>query len=148
MRIGPGLYRASLKIQKLDGPALGSYWQFIRVLPLRQKLSIGIRGGDTFQRGETVASRMENWGTREALLPTGSKLTVERLNGDTWEKFEPAESPSKMFEDPEFLPRGRASRCSYFEIPPDSTPGAFRFSAVVETGSGKPRKVTRQFTVI
>lgn len=149
LRADPGLYRVSVSIRKIGGRnhALANFWQFVRVLPLRKKLSVGIRGGKTFQPGETIAARVENRGTREALLPAGSGLTVEHLEGRLWVEAESEEPPSMMFEDPEFLPGGRASRCSFFTIPADSAEGAFRFSAVVQTGSGTPRTVYEQFAV-
>lgn len=147
IRADPGTYRVSVTIGKFGGPSLASFRQFVRVVPLREKLSIGIRGDRNFQRGETVVARIENAGTREALLPTGSGLTVERLEGGLWARVEPNEPPSAMFEDPEFLSGGRASRCSFFMIPVDFTPGAFRFSAVVERGFGRSQKVVSQFAV-
>lgn len=147
VRVDPGLYRVSVKIQKLGCPILASYHQFIRVLPRRQNLAIAIRGDSIFQRGETVVGRIENRGTVEALLSTGSGLAVEHLVGESWERVEHAESPSVQFEDPEFLPGGRASRCSFFTIPAESVSGAFRFSAVVQTRFGKQRRVVEQFVV-
>jgi hypothetical protein len=145
--VDPGLYRVSVKIQKLGGPILASYRQFIRVLPRRQNLAIAIRGDSIFQPGETVVARIENRGTVEALLSTGSGLTVERLEGEAWKRVERPEPPSVQFEDPEFLPGGRASRCSFFTIPTESVSGAYRFRAVVEARFGKRRKVIAQFAV-
>jgi hypothetical protein len=147
VRVDPGLYRVSVKIQKFGGPILASYHQFIRVLPRRQDLNIAIRGDSIFQPGETVVGRIENRGTVEALLSTGSGLAVERRVGESWERVEHAESPSVQFEDPEFLPGGRASRCSLFTIPTESVSGAYRFSALVETRFGKQRKIIGQFAV-
>lgn len=146
-RVGPGFYRVSLKIRKAGGPILSSYRQFIRVLPHRPNLKVGIRGGSSFQRGEIVAARVENPGTLEAFLPAGSGLTLERLNGERWTKVEADEPPSVMFEDPEFLPGGRASQCSFLPIPADSEPGTFRLKAAVKAGSTKARSIFRHFLV-
>lgn len=148
LRAGPGLYRASVTIREGGGRTLASYRQFLRVLPLRERVSIGIRGGTTYQPGDMVAARIENRGTSEALLPMGSGLVAERLEGETWVKAEAdGKAPSVMFEDPEFLRGGRAAGCSFFTIPFGSALGPFRFSAVVQTGSGKVRHVIRQFVV-
>lgn len=143
----PGFYRVSVTIQKHGGPDLASFRQFVRTLPRREKLSVKIRDGKTFQPGDTVTARIENRGTAEAQLPAGAGLAVERLEGDHWQEVKADEPPSVMFEDPEFLPRGRASGCSFFTIPTDSAPGGFRFSAAVQAG-GKLRKVVEQFAVL
>lgn len=137
----------SVELRRFSGARLADYRQFIRVLPRRQGLRIGIRDGISFQRGEAVAARIENRGTTEAYLPNGSGLTLERLDGEVWAKVKADEPPSVMFEDPEFLPGGCASQCSFFPIPADAEPGEYRFSAVVETGRGKSRSIYRQFAV-
>ncbi len=124
-----------------------SFRQFARGASARQRIKIGIRGGKTFYVGETVVARIENRSSHEARLPLGPGLTVERLEAGRWTKIEAEEPPSVMFEDPAFLPEGRASRCSFFTIPPGPAAGPFRFSTVVETKSGKARRVTRQFVV-
>lgn len=136
-----------VKIRKRGGSTLATYRQFIRVLPRRQILSIGIRDGSSFHAGETVVARIENRGTLGALLPAGSGLAVEHLQDDVWRKVEADEPPSVMFEDPEFLGGGRASRCSFYTIPGGSEPGEYRFSAVVEAGRSKPRIIFGQFAV-
>lgn len=120
MLADPGLFRASVTIRKIRGRTLASYRQFINVLPARDRISIGLRGGDVYRPGETVLARVENRGTHEAVLPEGSALVVERLDGGSWVNAEASgEAPSVMFEDREFLPAGRASGCSYFMIPSD-----------------------------
>jgi hypothetical protein len=148
IREDPGVYRASVTILNVGGRTLASYRQFIRVLPLRDRISIGIRGGREYHPGDTVVARVENRGTREALLPEGSGLVTERLEGGIWVKAETdGEAPSVMFEDPEFLLAGRASGCSYFTIPSDPTSASFRFSLVAQMGSGETRRVVRAFAV-
>lgn len=144
---GPGLYRVSMELRRLSGAPLADYRQFIRVLPRRQDLRIGIRGGGSYRPGETVVGRVENRGTLEALLPAGTGLSVERRQDGAWTKVEADEPPSVTFGPSEFLAGGRASGCSFFTIPADSEPGEYRFSAVVEAGSGKWRSIYRQFTV-
>lgn len=143
-----GFYRVSVTIQKEGGATLANYRQFIRVLPLRGELSIRIRDGGAQQPGETVGARIENLGTLEAVAPTGTRLTVEHLEYGLWKEIEVDEPSSVMFEDPEFIPRGRASQCSFFTIPAASPPGAYRFSAIVQMGSGKPQRVSRKFSVL
>ncbi len=148
LRASPGLHRASMTFRRVGGRTLATYRQFVRVLPLREKINIGIRDGTAYQPGDMVAARIENRGTNEALLPMGSGLVAERLEGETWVKAETGgKAPSVMFEDPEFLLRGRASGCSFFTIPLGSASGSFRFSAIVQTGSTKARRVVRQFVV-
>lgn len=147
LRADPGLYRVSVGIRKLGGPVLASYRQFVRVLPSRWNLSISIRGGKSFRPGDTVTARIENRGTREVVLPAGSGLAIERLERGTWTAIVPEQAPSVMFEDPEFLAGGRASGCSFLAIPPDSTPGRFRFSADWQGGAGKARTVFGSFFV-
>ena len=147
LQADPGLYRISVRIRKLGGPVLARYRQFVRILPLRWDLSVSIRGGGSFRPGDTVAARIENRGTHAVVLPTGSGLKLERLEGGTWTAIVPEQSPSAMFEDPRFLAGGRASGCSFLVIPPDSTPGQFRFSVDWQIGAGKPRAVFRSFFV-
>lgn len=146
---GPGFYRVAASIHMLGGQdqTLAKFQRFVRVLPKRQMLRVEIRGDKTFWPGETVAARIENRGTSEALLSTGSGLTTEGLEDGRWTKIEAAEPPSVLFEDPEFLPAGRASRCSFFTIPTESAATAFRFSAVVQSGTGKQRTISKQFVV-
>lgn len=144
---GPGLYRVAVKLRRLGGARLAGYRQFIRVLPRRQNLRIGIRGGGSFRPGETVVGRVENRGTLQALLPAGTGLSVERRQDGAWTKFEANEPPSVTFGPSEFLAGGRASGCSFFTIPNDSEPGTFRFKAVVEAGSSKARDVFQHFAV-
>lgn len=141
-----GLYRVSMTIEK-HGRTLVRYRQFAVVLARRENLSISIQGDGPYRAGAVVAARIENHGTEEAEAPVGTGLSVERLEEGSWKAVDVSESPSVMFGDPEFIPRGRASRCSYFQIPVDSAPGEFRFSAVVQSGLGKPRKVVGLFGV-
>jgi hypothetical protein len=144
----PGLYRASVTIRKIGGRILASYRQFIKVLPLRDMLSIGVRDGGEYHAGDTVVARVENRGTREVRLLEGSALVTERLEGGTWVKAEKDEDlPSVLYRGPEFLPAGKASGCSYFTVPSDPVTAAYRFSLVAETGSGKARRVVRAFAV-
>jgi hypothetical protein len=146
----PGFYRVAASIHTLGGRAqtLARFWRFVRVLPDRQKSRVEIRGDRAFQPGETIAARIENSGTSEALLPNGSGLTTESLEGGQWMKIGAKEPPSVLFEDPEFLPAGRASRCTFFTIPTESPSTAFRFSAVVQSRAAKPRTIFGQFIVL
>lgn len=148
IRADPGLYRATVRLQQIGGQTFANYRQYVRVLPLRNSIGIGIRGGGAYRPGDTVVARVENKGTREALLPAGSGLVTERLEGATWVKAEAdREAPSVMFEDPEFLPAGQASGCSYFTIPSSSVPALYRLSVVAQMGSDATRTVVRTFTV-
>lgn len=144
---GPGLYRVSVGLRRLGGARLASYRQFIRVLPRRQNLGIGIRGGGSYRPGETVVGRVENRGTLEELLLGGTGLSVEHRQDGAWARVEPDEPPSVTFGPSEYLAGGRASGCSFFTIPADSEPGEYRFSALVEAGRGKFRSIYRQFAV-
>lgn len=147
LRADPGLYSVSVRIRKLGGPVLGSYRQFVRVLPLRWELGVEVRGGGSFRPGDIVTARIENRGTREVVLSDGSALTVERLQGETWTAIMAEQAPDVWFGDPEFLAGGRASGCSFFTISPDSPPGAFRFSVDAQIGAGKTRTVFGWFVV-
>jgi hypothetical protein len=149
IRADPGLYRVSIAIRKIGGQVFANYRQFIRVLPVRDKIGIRIRGVvSAYHPGDTVVARVENRGTREALFPDGSGLVTERLEAGQWMRAEPdGEAPSVMFEDPEFLQAGRASGCSYFTIPTNPVSTSFRFSVVAQIGPGSPRKVVRTFAV-
>jgi hypothetical protein len=146
--LGPGLYRVSLGIQKLDGSPLSSYRQFIRVLPRRQNLSIGIRGSGIFQPGETITARIENRGTLEAFFPESSGLTLERLDGAEWVEAKNDEPDSAIFPVPEYLAGGRASPCTFSTIPADSEPGEYRLSVVVQPRvRAKPRTIVQRLVV-
>lgn len=131
---GQGVYRISVTIRDLGGPTLASYRQFVRVLPLRRMLSVRINGDSQFSPGETVVARIENRGTTEALLPLGVGLTAEHFEGGLWKKIETEPSPEATFPVGEFIPPGRAARCSFFTIPADSTPGLLRLSALAPGG--------------
>jgi len=142
----PGLYRVLVTIEK-HGRTRARYRQFLQVLPRKEKLSIRIQGDSPYRLGTVVTARVENWGTVEADAPTGTGLSAERFENGSWKAVEASGSPSVMFEDPEFLPRGRASGCSYFPIPVNSVPGEFRFSTVVQSESGNPRRIFERFAV-
>jgi hypothetical protein len=148
LRADPGLYRVSIGIRGRGGPVLGGYRQFVRVLPVRRDLGIAIRGGRSFRPGDTVTARIENRGTGEVLLPTGSGLELERLEGGRWIPTLSEEAPSVLFEDPEFLAGGRASRCTVATIPSDSTPGMFRYSVEAHAGAGGIRTLLGRFFVL
>lgn len=145
VQVKSGLYRISVQVRDANGVLLGKYRQYVRVLPRRQNLRIGLRGDGTYQRGETVVARVENRGTIETSLPVG--LMLERRDGQSWEAVQDEEPPSVMFEDPEFVPGGRASRCAIFTVPDDSAAGPLRVSAVVQTGRGKRQRISRQVAV-
>lgn len=145
---GRGLYRVTLLFKDQQGSKLGILRQFLQILPVREMVGIALRNDSKFGLGESGVARLENWGTTEVLLPVGAGLSVEHFEGEEWVEVVNDESPSAIFEDPEFLPRGRASGCSFFEIPTTAAPGAYRLSTIVASELGGRRRVSRAFTVL
>lgn len=128
-----GLYRVTILFRDRSGSKLGTFRQFVQILPSRERLTIDIRNDTDYSPGQTVVGRIENHGTTEVSLPLGPGLSVEHFAGERWVSMVGAEPPSIMFEDPEFLRGGWSARCSYFVVPANAVPGLYRLTGTVES---------------
>ncbi len=132
LRGKPGLYRFDLSIRAWNGKVLGSYREYVRVVPLRVRLGIAV-SGSSFHPGEHVIGRLENLGTSTAIWPAGAELKVERYDGEAWSDVRSSNSELPIDGVDEFIYGGHAGSCATFTIPSDAPTGSYRFSTEVES---------------
>jgi hypothetical protein len=142
----PGLYRFDLSFRKHDGPRLGFYSEYFRVVPRRVDFRVAI-SQSVVHVGETALGRFENLGTELLTLPKDEGLAVEREEDGQWLEVPSAEPGVIVLRAPAFVYGGHATRCSSFEISPETPTGPYRFSAQVEVAGVRSRISTAQFSV-
>jgi hypothetical protein len=81
-----GFYRYNIQISDFEGNLLGSYSQYLRVVPGSVRVRLGINGR-RFRPGQTVATRPEELGTD--WISFGDDLFVQRRIGGTWRSYHP-----------------------------------------------------------
>lgn len=146
-----GIYRVDLTFADPSGAILGSYGEYLRVLPSRLQVRLGMRGGHVFHRGDKVVARLENPGTEEIAHGAGS--WVERREGAQWRTL-PAWEDIIVPAWLRYLRAGMAAPgCISFPIGREFSPGRYRIVKVVhrvETPAnlGKRLVLTRPFTVL
>lgn len=147
-KVGPGIYRLAMRILDRRGRSLGTYFAIFNILPRRLGVRVSTNGSH-FAAGSTVLGRVENYGTVDALLPESSALTVERWNASSWDVVLIGHPNAIPVVDPEFLPRGKASECTYFKVAAGIAPGKYRFSVLFEPLGAKrrARRATKPFVV-
>jgi hypothetical protein len=128
---------------------LGFYRQYVRVVPLKVHLDIGVNGS-SFHRGEQAIGRLENLGTSTAIWPAGAGLKVERYDDGAWSDAQTANSDVPIEWVEKFIYGGHAGSCSTFAIPPDAPTGSYRFSTEVKSYGARTRrfKLASYFTVV
>ena len=142
-----GFYRFDIQFTAESGALLGSYSEYLKVVPPYWKVRLGL-SGSTFKPGERVLSRVENLGTET--VSYGESFSVQRLEGGQWMRApELTRGPWLMWLG--IAGAGRSGRCSSLYLPEDVAPGQYRISkSVGEHGwpRGKSRRLTAPFEVV
>jgi len=119
----PSLYRFEIEFRNRAGKRIGRFGRYLRVLRPRRDARLTLET-TSFQPGDTVSPRLENYGTESLLY--GLEYSIESYDGATW-----ARSP---FDRPRPVPliglrtgAGGAASCWGFTIPSDAPPGRYRF---------------------
>jgi hypothetical protein len=120
----PSLYRFEIEFRNRAGRRLGRFGRYLRVLRPRRDARLTLER-TSFQPGDTVSPRLENYGTESLLY--GLEYAIESYDGATW-----ARAP---FDRPRPVPLiglrtgpGEAASCWSFTIPSDAPPGRYRFA--------------------
>jgi hypothetical protein len=136
-----GFYRYDIQIVDDEGEALGTYSQYLRVVPEMVKVRLGINRRH-FRPGQTVATRPEDLGTN--WLTFGETFGVQRRDGGSWHRYPPL---NRNYWDAWLgtVGLGGAGSCSRFTIPADTPPGRYRVTKSV--GVLLPRDKTLPLTM-
>lgn len=117
-----GFYRYDIQISEFDGTLLGSYSQYLRVVPHSVKVRLGINARRV-RPGQTIATRPEELGTD--WISYGEAFTVQRRIDGDWRPYPPMDQ--KFWNDWLGLAGpGEAGRCSFLSIPAYAPKGRYR----------------------
>jgi hypothetical protein len=124
----PAVYRVTTVFRSLSGKKLGGFGSYFRVVPPTKHARLGLNG-DTYQPGQAVFGRVENFGTEPVAY--GVPYAIERLEGEAWAKA--PESPGGPWVMPLLwsLP-GMSGNCDDFPIPATMPPGRYRMTKEIE----------------
>jgi hypothetical protein len=140
----PGLYSFQARLRDSQGASAGRYASYLRVVRPVTDVRLMTHRGPFPPKGLTWFW-VENRGTRE-VDPLGREFALEVFEGGSWLK-----APGNPHRFPKVkakpLPAGKASGCTYFQIPPEAHPGLYRFSKDVILESGAKRQLTAEFEV-
>lgn len=139
----PGLYRADIAFQDSSATRLGRYGTYFRILPLvfqPPRLALNAR---TFQAGELLLARVENFS--RSPISYGVPYSIDRLQGGAWDKA--PESPDGPWIMPLYGAKsGGTGPCLPFQIPDEMEPGRYRVVKPIATSRGG-RRLFAEFTV-
>jgi len=137
-----GLYRYDIQVSDRDGNKLGSYSQYLRVVPERVKVRLGINRR-RFRLGQTVATRPEDLGTN--WITFGESFEVQRMNDGHWQRDQ-ALIPSEWLASLGSVGLGGAGSCSRFKISAGTPPGRYRIRRSVGVAVGRIHWVSLTLT--
>lgn len=141
------LYRYDIQFSDHDGNRLGSYSQYLRVVPEMVKVRLGINRR-RFRPGQMIATRPEVLGTN--WVTYGESFEVERMSNGHWH-LDPALTPREWLTWSGSAGLGGAGRCSPFKVPIDTPPGRYRVKKPVSAEVGRthrlPLTLTARFSV-
>jgi len=133
----PAIYRLEIVFEGADGKRLAKYGESFRVL--RPSKDVGlVLYGSTYRGGEFVRPWLVNRGV--AYLSFGLGKAVEYWDGATW-TAPPVRFPDVGRPIPAIglgLGPGERSACWGTTIPPNATPGLYRFSTEVDYSTNAP----------
>ena len=136
----PQYYRLEVLFQH-QGKVAGRYAEYLRVLPQRVDVRLGLRD-TTVQPGQHLVWRVENYGT--TIVEFGLSFKVERYTPDGWviDPITPAGFPQIGF----YIGAGIAGRCESLSLPIDMEPGRYRLTKDVFAAGN--RDIKRTFDVV
>lgn len=117
-----GFYRYDIQFSDFDGNTLGSYSQYVRVVPRSARVRLGISGRQ-FRPGQTVATRPEELGTDQ--ISYGEDFDVQKRVDGRWRPYPPMNQHFWAFWRG-FAEAGGAGSCSSFTIPAGTPKGRYR----------------------
>jgi hypothetical protein len=142
-----GFYRFDVQLTDNNSRILGEFSEYLRVVPLRVGVRLGINGR-RFGAGQVVVTRVENTGTSQVTY--GAAYRVERSTRDGWRGVpELNRRPFPAYQG--ILPAGGAGRCGGFKVTPNFQPGSYRITRDVgvasSAGAMRSREVAATFSI-
>ena len=137
----PGFYRFDIQVRDGGGGELGSYSQYLRVVPRSVRVRLGINRG-TVRPGAVVAVRPEELGTE--WLTYGESFVVQRRTGGDWQRYDLTRQELWELWLGGLGP-GAAGGCNRLLIPSGTPPGRYRILKTL--GVEIAPRVGRSFTV-
>jgi len=145
----PGLYRIESTFHDQSGKRLGRFGEYFRALrpSLDARLTLN---GTSFQPGDTVSARLENYGTESLFY--GLDYSIEYYNGASWTRSPTQPTYTVVPAIGLGIGPGQAASCWNFHIPTDAPSGLYRFVKEVEHAGGgftraKPLTLAAEFNV-
>lgn len=139
----PALYRTRLSIKNSDGKGLGTYTQYVRVVPPVASGNLKLDKNVAYP-GDEIALRVDNIGT--VPIGAGSGYRVEWFDGEQWQTIV-EESTDRARRRLRVLFAGESSSCEYLLLTDDLNQGQYRLSKEVQWRSGKRRRLSSQFVL-
>jgi hypothetical protein len=140
----PALYRTTLSFEDREGEALGTYTQYVRVVPPVASGSLKLDKNVVYPGGE-IAFRVDNSGT--VAIGTGSGYRLERLDGEQWQVVVEG-STSRGRRRLRVLFAGESSSCEHLAITSSLGPGQYRLSKEVQWRSEQHRRLSARFRIV
>jgi hypothetical protein len=127
----PGSYRIDSTFSDAAGNLLGSYFEYIQVVPDFLKVRLGM-SRRVVSPGGTFKVRLENLGTRE--VSYGEPYILERYHRKRWQRVPQKEN---FFAIKHNLLAGQAGKCQAVHLFKDAVPGRYRIRKRVSSGFRK-----------
>lgn len=136
----PGTYRVDLAFLDKDGATLGSYFEYLQVVPfvLKPKLVLRRKAGSA---AGNLELRVENLGTR--LISFGAAYGLERYEDGEWQTVPQRRG---FFAWKASLSAGRAGPCQAVRIPAALGSGRYRVRKDIKYFVKRAVKVRRTFS--
>jgi hypothetical protein len=132
----PGFYKYRLRFRRLDGTGLGTYEQYVRVVPELRSASLRLNGRRFFP-GDEIVARVFNRGT--VPIAFGEGVSVKVQEAGIW--------ADSAFDTPPVhrisfvLLAGVLGRCETFRVPIDVPAGMYRFEKSVSSRGGDQEEI-------
>jgi hypothetical protein len=122
-----GFYRIDISFQSQDGNLLGSYFEYVRVVPARLDVRVGFKRR-TVSPGASTKFRLENLGTH--MIRYGAHYSLDRFEDGDWRRISQGK---KFVPSVDFVEAGRAGGCQVVHIPRSAEPGLYRIRKRLRT---------------
>lgn len=118
--LSAGTYRVDFKFFDRNGASLGSYFEYVQVVPISLKPRLGL-SRKSVSPGESLQLRVENLGTRT--VDYGLPYELQRYEDGRWR---PAPQTEKFFAPKMTLAAGHVGNCQGVPIFKGAKPGIYR----------------------
>jgi hypothetical protein len=129
----PGFVRVDVRISTLRGRTLGAYRDYFRILKPSSDVRLAVEDA-SIHPGERAVGLVENRGASNLSSVSGF-LEVEHFTGGAWMTVPQRIGPQSIVPYDFFLAPGENARCYGYDVPADSEPGRYRFSASAFVGN-------------